>query len=79
MNLGAYQGYVTNIKNGQDESNIRNKNVSFQLKISDPDVISLFIQFYKLMFLGTRFSKKMLKIKVDKNAKDPAEQLIIEK
>jgi hypothetical protein len=79
MNLGAYQGQISNIKTGNEESNNKNNNVSFQLKIPDTEVISLFIQFYKLMFLGTRFSKKMLKIMVDKNAKDPNDQLIMEK
>lgn len=33
--------------------------------IPDNEVISLCINFYKLMFLGSKFAQKMLKIKVD--------------
>lgn len=31
-----------------------------KLKISDNDAINLFVSFYKLFWLGTRFADKML-------------------
>lgn len=35
------------------------------LKIPDNEAIGLFINFYKLLFLGTDFAKKMLKIQIE--------------
>ena len=41
---------------------------SFELKIPDNEAIGLFINFYKLLFLGSDFAKKMLKIQIDGNS-----------
>lgn len=35
------------------------------MKIPDNEVIALFVNFYKLLFLGTPFSRKVLKIKLE--------------
>ena len=69
MNLGAFQGHVSNLKSGVDESNNMSVIANYQLKIPDIEVIGLFISFYKLLFLGSKFSKKMLKINLSKNDK----------
>lgn len=45
------------------------KNEIEEIIIADNDAIFLFICFYKLMFLGTSFSKKMLKLKFEKDDK----------
>lgn len=45
------------MKMGQTEKNGK-------ILLPDADAVSLFINFYKLLFLGTKFSKRMLKIDV---------------
>jgi len=42
------------------EVSIQNK----KLKLSDSDAIILFFEFYKLIFLGTKFTEKVLQIRV---------------
>ena len=37
---------------------------SGQILLPDADAVQLFINFYKLLFLGSKFSKRMLKIDV---------------
>jgi hypothetical protein len=49
---------------------------SNEIIIPDNEVISLFIGFYKLMFLGSKFASKMLKIKVEGSA--TAQKLVID-
>ena len=36
----------------------------------DSNAISLFVQFYKLLFLGTDFASKMLKIQLEEKKGD---------
>ena len=45
-----------------------------KLKLEDSDAIILFINFYKLIFLGTKFTEKVLQIRVQQSTqttKDP--------
>jgi len=37
-----------------------------ELKLPDNEALPLFISFYKLLFLGSKFARKMLKIKIEK-------------
>lgn len=47
--------------------------------IDDKDAVHLFLCFYKLLFLGTEFAHKMLKIKLaDKQYGNAEHQLVIE-
>jgi len=38
--------------------------------LSDSKAVVLFVCFYKLLFLGTDFANKMLKIKLENSTKD---------
>ena len=49
-----------------------------KVKLSDSDSIILFIEFYKLMFLGTRFTQKVLQIRVSPTeSSDKAKQVVV--
>ena len=42
-----------------------------KLKLEDSDAIILFINFYKLIFLGTKFTEKVLQIRVQHSTQNP--------
>ena len=66
MNLGNQTTSGTTLK----QKNIDPKLASqLEMKIPDNEVIALFVNFYKLLFLGTPFSRKVLKIKLQGNDK----------
>jgi len=46
--------------------------------LADNDAIVLFICFYKLMFLGTKFSQKMLKLQLEKEGSGAQRKIVIE-
>ena len=70
MNLGTYQNVLGHsIKQAPGSSGGVQSVKAPEVTIPDNEVISLFISFYKLMFLGSRFAQKMLKIKVQSDAK----------
>jgi len=50
---------------------------SLELKIPDNEAIGLFINFYKLLFLGSEFSKKMLKIQLEKDGNPNGERNLL--
>ena len=69
MNLGTYQGVLGQpIKQGPGNSGGAAATKSLEIIIPDNDVVSLFISFYKLMFLGSKFAQKMLKIKLENSS-----------
>ena len=41
---------------------------SKKLKLTDSDAILLFFEFYKLVFLGTKFAEKVLQIRLRPSA-----------
>ena len=41
-----------------------------EIVLPDNEAIELFVNFYKLLFLGSRFASKMLKIKLNPQAKE---------
>lgn len=52
--------------------------VSKKLKLQDSDAIILFFEFYKLIFLGTKFTEKVLQIRVTPpQATDKTKQVVI--
>lgn len=71
MNLGTYKQSVTGHPTKQAEGL-----PIPEIIIPDNEVISLFIGFYKLMFLGSKFAAKMLKIKVENSA--TAQKLVLD-
>jgi len=40
-----------------------------EIVLPDNEAIELFVNFYKLLFLGTKFASKMLKITLNQQAK----------
>lgn len=61
MNLGNQSGSGVNPKQKHLDPKLANQ---LEMKIPDNEVIALFVNFYKLLFLGTPFSRKVLKIKL---------------
>ena len=50
------------------------------LKLPDNEALLLFLNFYKLLFLGSKFARKMLKIKIEKSYNSKGQsQIDIEK
>ena len=50
-----------------------------KLKLADSDAIILFFEFYKLVFLGTKFTEKVLQIRVTPpTAADKSKQVIVQ-
>jgi len=53
------------------------KQGSLEMVVSDREAVDLFIGFYKLLFLGTDFARKMLKIKLEKGSGNEVRKIII--
>jgi len=47
---------------------VKNKDIG-EIRLLDNEAIGLFINLYKLLFLGTSFASKMLKIKTSQDGK----------
>ena len=48
-----------------------------KLKLSDSDAIILFFEFYKLVFLGTKFTEKVLQIRVTQPTAPTADKQVV--
>jgi hypothetical protein len=76
MNLGVFSDNNlpisinpgTNVKTSDKQATNEQNSESLELRIPDNEAIALFISFYKLLFLGSKFAKKMLKLKVEKES-----------
>lgn len=50
-----------------------------KLKLVDSDAIILFFEFYKLVFLGTKFTEKVLQIRVSQSSPaDKAKKVVVQ-